>query len=121
MTFGRFEGPFPRIALRVSGETGSEIVDFIIDTGFDGDITLPISVLTQIGASESHIERRKLASGPAFDCRIFAATVELNNEDRQMEAVLLDGAPLFGTQPMLGGSLHVELIEGAEVVVELAD
>lgn len=44
MIYGQFRDRFPRVPLDLPGRSGSVLVEFIMDTGFDGAITLPGSL-----------------------------------------------------------------------------
>ncbi len=51
MILGEFRGHFPRITLTLPGIQGEVEVEFIVETGFDGDLALPEILLNQLVAT----------------------------------------------------------------------
>lgn len=50
MIVGSVRENFPRVTLELPGTTGSVAVEFIVDSGFEGDLTLPVAMLRQVRA-----------------------------------------------------------------------
>ena len=51
MIFGHVRDGFPRIMLTLLGPNGSVNVEFIVDTAFDGELSLPGNILIQLQAT----------------------------------------------------------------------
>ncbi len=45
MILGHVRDRFPRVSLSMPGRNGPLLVEFIVDTGFDGDLALPQSII----------------------------------------------------------------------------
>ena len=50
MILGHVRDNLPRVRLTLPGLTGPLTIEFIVDTGFDGELSLPASVLRQLDA-----------------------------------------------------------------------
>lgn len=73
MIVGVVRGRAPRVTLTVHGTGGrQESVEFIVDTGFTGDRTLPPSVLQEIAATVRGRGFMLLADGTERTCARFA-------------------------------------------------
>ena len=53
MTFGTVVDGFPLVMLSLEGIAGSIPIEFIVDTGFDGDLSLPLEVVHRLGGETS--------------------------------------------------------------------
>jgi predicted aspartyl protease len=63
MILGRFRDDLPRITVELAGIAGPVKVEFIVDTGFDGYLTLPPSVLRRLHATPLFETVRALGDG----------------------------------------------------------
>ena len=57
----------PRIRVRVSGSRERVWVDALLDTGFDGDLCLPIAVGVSLGLELRFVTRSELADGSVIE------------------------------------------------------
>jgi clan AA aspartic protease len=118
MIAGQFRAGHPRIQLALVGEEGVLTVDFILDTGFEGDLTLPGHLASRLGGEPTGFRRRALAGGSVGILPFYEARLEWGDGDRVAEVLLLEGQPLLGTTLMEGHLLQVEVTEGGEVSIE---
>jgi clan AA aspartic protease len=121
MILGLFRDHLPRVTLVLPGPTGSNAVEFIVDTGFDGDLALPSNILRQLDAQPLFLSLRALGDGTLRECPVYQLAWEWNDEPRIVEVLALEHNPLLGTMLLEGCHLAVELAEGGEVVIELPD
>lgn len=63
MIVGEFQDGLPRVTLTLPGQRGAVEVEFVVDTAFNGGITLPPDILQQLGFSPTVRVRNRLASG----------------------------------------------------------
>jgi predicted aspartyl protease len=63
MIYGTFRDGHPRLSLELPGRTGPIKVEFIVDTGFEGDLILPREVLRQLLTEPSGYTSQSLAGG----------------------------------------------------------
>jgi clan AA aspartic protease len=119
MILGRFHDHLPRVTLNVPGRDGLVPVEFIVDTGFEGDMTLPSDILRQLNAQPLFLSVRTLADGTVRECPVYRITIEWNDEPREVEVLALENNPLLGTYLLDGCHLDIEMEEGGEIVIEL--
>jgi clan AA aspartic protease len=107
------------IRLRVQGSTGHVYeVDVIIDTGFNGFLTLPPALVTTLGLTRRSRGRAQLADGSEALFDIYGVTVLWDGQQRYVEADAVDTTPLVGMSLLEGHDLHIQVAEGGQVVIE---
>jgi clan AA aspartic protease len=107
------------IRLRIQGPTGHEReVDAIIDTGFNGFLTLPFTLITALGLTRLSRGRALLANGSEGLFDIYRVTVLWDGQPRYVEADAVDTTPLVGMSLLEGYDLHIQVAEGGQVVIE---
>jgi clan AA aspartic protease len=121
MILGLFRDHLPRVTLLLPGSSGSIPVEFIVDTGFDGDLALPSNILHQLDAQPLFLSLRALGDGTLRECPVYQLAWECNDEPRTVEVLALEHNPLLGTMLLEGCHLAVDMAEGGEVVIELPD
>jgi clan AA aspartic protease len=121
MILGLFRDHLPCVTLVLPGPTGSNAVEFIVDTGFDGDLALPSNILRQLDAQPLFLSLRALGDGTLRECPVYQLAWEWNDEPRIVEVLALEHNPLLGTMLLEGCHLAVDMAEGGEVVIELPD
>lgn len=119
MRLGTFRDGHPRLILSLPGIQGAYSLEAIIDTGFEGDLALPQSVIFTVGTALSGIDSFVLADGSRLNCRVYEFLLNWNDEERAVEALVLEGEPLIGTHLMEGTLLQVEMSEGGQVEIDL--
>ena len=85
------------IRLFVQGPAGpAHEVDAIIDTGFNGFLTLPPALVTALGLIRRSCGRALLANGSEELFDIYGVTVLWDGQQRYVEADAVDTTPLVG-------------------------
>ncbi len=115
---GEFRDGHPRLRLTVLGAGVQVDIEFIVDTGFEGDLALPTYLADQLGDSPVGTRRRLLANGAMIRCPFYEASTEWDGELRDVEVVVLEGNPLLGTALLDGYLLEAEITEGGGVEIE---
>ena len=110
------------VQLTVRGSGGrAETIAAIVDTGFDGELTLPLSL---VDALQLPILRRvtsMLGDGSAILHAVHRATVLWDGETRQIRVAALDSEPLVGMELLAGYRLTMQIFPGGRVeIVSLA-
>ncbi len=118
MIVGQFSAGHPRVHLALAGEDGVLTFEFIVDTGFEGDATLPGHLAGRLGGEPAGFRRRALAGGSIGNLPFYEARLNWEDADRVVEVLILEGQPLIGTTLMEGFLLQVEVQEGGEVTLE---
>ena len=92
--------------------------DFVLDTGFDGDLSLPsqtIQTLVAVRLSPSIIE---LADGSRTTAHTWAATALWDGERRTVSIMESEGDPLLGMSLLWGNHIALEAKDFGGVVIE---
>ncbi len=118
MIFGHVRDRFPRITLTLPGLNGPMSIEFIVDTGFDGDLAVPGALAAQMEAAESEFRYISAAGGSARLSQALEVVLDWDNEERITEVIVLENAPLLGVGLMEGCLLQAEMQTGGEVVLE---
>jgi len=106
------------IRLRVSGPAGQDReIEAIIDTGFDGWLSLPLSIITQLGLVWRQRGRALLADGSESVFDIYEAAVDWDGEARRIPADEAETVPLVGMSLLEGYELVVQVRRGGSVTV----
>jgi clan AA aspartic protease len=118
MTNGRFRDGHPRITISLPGVSGQIAVEFIVDTGFDGEISIPPNMMNQLAVENPAMIMRRLAG----DMRVRVNTIDLevpvDDGNRTVEALVMPGEPLVGMQFLADHEIHIQVFDGGDVIVE---
>lgn len=118
MIFGRVRGYMPRVSLILPGMRGPFSVEFIVDTGFEGDLSLPGSLLAQLDAGYATERSLQMVDGSIIKRRAYSIDLDRGDGVRLTEVTLLENAPLLGAVLMDESHLDADMRTGGEVVIE---
>jgi clan AA aspartic protease len=104
------------ISLTVRGPNGQEQeIEAVIDTGFDGSLTLPLALITALGLPWRRRGRALLADGSDSVFDIYEAAVIWDGTARRVSVDEVDMMPLVGMSLLYGYELTVQIVEGGSV------
>ncbi len=104
------------ISLTVAAETaGQRRVEAVIDTGFTGYVTLPPSIIEELGLTWLGREQGTLADGSTEPFDVFRANVLWNGQLRAIEVEAVSAQPLLGMALLAHHSLEIEVVGGGAV------
>jgi clan AA aspartic protease len=107
------------IRLTVRGPEGQEReVEAVIDTGFDGTLTLPPGLIAALGLAWHRRGRALLADGSESLFDIYEATVVWDGEPRRIAVDEADIDPLVGMSLLYGYELIVQAVESGSVIIQ---
>ena len=119
MIFGIVRDFEPIIPLSVCGADGKVYLqDAIVDTGFDGWLSLPPDLITQLGLSWKRRGRAILGDGSECIFNVYEAVVIWDGDPLTIPVDEADSDPLIGMSLMEGYQLTVQVFEGG--LVELS-
>ena len=119
MASGFFNSDFePTIELEVVGPDGARSFGAIIDTGFNGGITLPLDWIEDLGLSQAGDQQMVLADGSLTATPLFDAYVILKETAYDVVVAGAFGKPLAGTNLFRGFPLYVEFQTNGVVELE---
>jgi clan AA aspartic protease len=102
----------------VRGPAGQEQeVEAIIDTGFDGWLSLPSSVIVRLGLPWRQRGRAVLADGRESIFDIYEAAVIWDGEPRRIHVDEAETAPLVGMSLLEGYEVGIEAQPGGKVTI----
>ena len=107
------------VPLLLRGATGrTHEFAAVIDTGFDRFLTLPPSLVAELGAPFLGVTRVVLASGSEETLDMHGVTVLWDGQLREVDALVANTTPLVGMSLLDGSSLRLEVWDGGRVVIE---
>ncbi len=106
------------IPLNVDGprNRGREI-NAVVDTGFNGFLTLPASLIQELGLVWRRRGRATLADGSDSVFDIYEATVIWDGRPRRIAVDEADCDPLVGMSLLYGCELIVQIVDGGRVSI----
>jgi clan AA aspartic protease len=104
------------VALTVHGPEGqAEHVDFKVDTGFDGALTLHSAVVAALGLSRRGTQDVVLADGGLIRCAVCDGFVEWAGVPRSVRIQVADSISLLGMALMTDHQLRIDVVDGGAV------
>jgi clan AA aspartic protease len=93
----------------------------VIDTGFTGFLSLPISTVTELELSWSYRDRATLGDGSEVLFDIYDGMVIWGGQYREIEINAAETEPLIGMSMLRGYRLEVDTVQGGLVrIAELS-
>ena len=93
-------------------------LEFVIDTGFSGFLTLPSKAVKAMQLPFDHEQFASLADGSFTRMALHSATILWNGDEQQVGVVATGRRPLLGTALLDDQELHVQFRERGLVSVE---
>ena len=93
-------------------------VDAVIDTGFNGYLTLPATLVADLELPVVGEGEAVLADGSEAAFEVYGVTVVWNDQPRFVESAAVGVDPLVGMALLDGHNLNVEVADGGRVVIE---
>ena len=110
------------VTLTLRGEDGQEReIEAVIDTGFNGFLTLPPALVTELGLPFASTGRATLADGSEAAFDVYDATVLWDGQPRSVESGAVGDAPLVGMSLLDRHDLSIQVRDGGRVVVQPAE
>ena len=110
------------LTLTLRGETGHEReIEALIDTGFNGFLTLPPALVTEPGLPFASIGRATLADGSEAAFDVYDATVLWDGQPIYVESGAAGVHPLVGMSLLDGHNLNIEVVDGGRVVIQAGE
>jgi clan AA aspartic protease len=107
------------IRLTVHGPTSQVVdVEVIVDTGFDGWLSLPPTLIAQLGLPWRRRGRAILADGTTRDFDIYRGDVVWDGQPRQITIDEADTMPLVGMALLEDYELMMQVRPGGQVSIK---
>ncbi len=116
------DGSEPVLALTLlaaapSNRTTTE-ANAVIDTGFDGELTLPEGTIRLLGYPYVGTAGAVLADGSEMQSDFYAGRLLWHGVAREVAVLAAEGAPLVGMDLLAGSRLTIDAAPGGGVLVE---
>jgi len=106
-----------RLPLQAADGRDQEI-EAILDTGFNGSLTLPPAVIAALGLPWRTRGLVILANGTEDQCDIYAATVLWDGVPRNILVEAAETDPLVGMALLYGHDVHMQVVERGSVIIQ---
>ena len=93
-------------------------LDAVVDTGFNGSLTLPTAFIQTLGLVWQVRGSAILANGVEEECDIYAGVVLWDGQPRHILVEAADTDPLVGMRLMSGYRIIIEDVDGGMVRIE---
>lgn len=92
-------------------------IEVVIDTGFNGFLTLPPARIASLGLSWLCCQQGILADGSVQVFDVYTANVIWDGKPRTVEVESVDAAPLVGMALLHKHDLRVQVVHGGPVTI----
>ena len=93
-------------------------VEAVIDTGYNRSLTLPTSLVMELGSPFVSTGRAFLENDNAVDFDVHDVTILWDGEERQVEVDAVGSTPLVGMLLLDGHRLNIEVERGGRVIIQ---
>ena len=119
MIHGTVVGLQARMGLIVRLAERSDVeIECVIDTGFEGFLTLPPSVVADLGLSYLININANLANNSNVETAVYLATIVWNGVEHNIAVLAMGRRPLIGTALLEDYHLSIDFYEGGTVIVD---
>jgi predicted aspartyl protease len=106
------------LQLQIEDSSGHlQVIDTVIDTGFTGDLTLPIARLVAPGLPWAGEVVLQLGDGSAQTIDVYKAILMWDSNPIQVGVYAVETAPLLGTRLLAGHEVKVQFVPGGAVTI----
>jgi clan AA aspartic protease len=106
------------VSVVVRGLGGDRTVDAVVDTGFNGWLSLPRRLISELRLAWRDTERAILADDSEILVDLYDADVDWHDEIRRVYAADGCETPLIGMSLVRGSDLQIRLVENGRVAIE---
>ena len=112
----------PTVAVEVSnGDGDSRTVEAVLDTGFNGHLTLSHDLIESLGLDYASEIQMVLADGEDTTVYSYQGFVNWFGQTRRAEIIASEGVPLLGMSLLDGCKITMRVRAGGEALIEPDD
>lgn len=93
-------------------------IEFVVDTGFEGALTLPPAAVSALGLPFFQEMDANLANDVSIRTDVHIATIVLDGQERDVLVLAMGRRPLFGTALLAGKELVAQFVENGLVTID---
>ncbi len=112
----RREATLPVVVSSSNGQR--EVINTVIDTGFDGFLSLPSEIIVRLGLPWMISNPATLGDGSETVFDFYTGTVIWDGQYREIDIAESETEPLLGMAILYGYRLQVDNVEGGIVKIE---
>ena len=107
------------VPLSLQGPEGqAQDIDAVVDTGYSGFLTLPATLVTELGLPFAYIGRAILANDDEVSFDVHDVTVLWDGQPRHVKADATGSTPLLGMLLLDRHTLNIEVESGGRVYIQ---
>jgi clan AA aspartic protease len=99
-------------------DSSKQMVEALIDTGFTGFLSLPLSAIAGLGLPWHFRDLGTLGDGSEVVFEMYKATVIWDGQTQIVDVAASEADPLVGMSLLYGFKVQIEAIEGGLVTIE---
>lgn len=105
------------VAFRVA-DPPDVAIEFVVDTGFEGALTLPPAAIAALGLPYLTELNANLANDDNIQADVHVATIMWNGVEREVAVLAIGRRPLLGAALLDGHHLGVDFADNGPVVID---
>ncbi|HZL33915.1 MAG TPA: clan AA aspartic protease [Tepidisphaeraceae bacterium] len=106
------------VAVNVRGTGKSDVtVKAVIDTGFNGYLTLTSEIIESLGLISQGARTAELADGSFIIISVYRATIYWDGHSRAVQVLSAESSPLLGMDLLRGHRLTLDAVPGGIVKI----
>ena len=102
----------------VSSNKIKEEVEAVIDTGFNGYLTLPNDLVNRLNLQLAGNRRATLGDGNTVVLDVYLAKVIWHGQEREVLVLQAEGGPLVGMSLLYGNRVILTIVSGGDVTID---
>ena len=107
------------LLLSVLGEADNEVqIDAVIDTGFNGFLTLPTALVEQLKLPWLFRQQGELADGSLQVFDVHAGSILWHGRPRTIEVEVAETQPLLGMATLARHAITIDVVNDGKVVID---
>ncbi len=95
-----------------------QVIDAVIDTGFTGFLTLPLSVISNLNLRLYRREAGTLGDGSICIFDVYRGLVIWDGELKEIDINASEAAPLVGMSLLYGYRIQLDAIENGQITIQ---
>ncbi len=110
------------VTLSLQGPDGqAQDIEAVVDTGYSGFLTLPTTLVAELGLPFAYIGWAFLANDDEVAFDVHDVTVIWDGQPRHIKADATGSTPLVGMLMLDSHDLNIEVVNGGRVVIQARD
>ena len=110
-------GPYPSLAVRFTVEHSTQVVSALVDTGFDGHLAVPASLISGF-PSPAYRQRVETATGQVVAVPVFPGTLEFTGSPGSLDVLIIALGDEFLVGLLSINHFRVTFDHGQRLIIE---